>query len=479
VASGDPLPDGVVLWARWSPPRGAGASAAASTSVDVRWQVARDPELGEVVAQGTARTGPDLDHTLHVDVRGLEPATTYWYRFQGPGGATATSPVGRARTAPALGASTANLRLGLVACASLPAGRFHAYRNLAARDIDLVVHVGDYIYENDRHARTEVRPHQPRPAATSLAHYRARHAQYKADPHLQALHARHPMVAVWDDHEVAGGAWREGAAFHDDRRDGPWAARRAAAVRAYREWMPVRWPGEGDRVYRSLRWGDLVDLVMLDTRLIGRDRPVHGGDRVVVGLRERDRHKSLLGPAQREWLAAELAASTARWRVVGNQVVLAPTGLVAGRLVNPGQWDGYPEERDWLYQRLAAAGGNAVVLSGDIHSSWAMDLPVGAELVTPSVSSPSFASILVPGGAVGAKLGAGMFRWQNRHVKFVELRRHGYVVVDLTPERVQADWWHVDSVREPSPAERWASGWRLDWGSGTGLVRAPAPLGER
>ena len=445
-------------------------------TVDVRWQVARDAELTDVVAGGTARTGPSEDWTVKADVGGLDPATTYWYRFEGPGAEGTWSPVGRTRTAPALDATVGNLRMGLVSCASLPAGRFHAYRNLAGRDVDIVVHVGDYIYENDRHARTEIRPHRPRPAATSMAHYRARHAQYKADPHLQALHARHPMVAVWDDHEFAGGAWRDGAAFHDDRRDGPWSERRAAAVRAYREWMPVRWPGEGDRVYRSVHWGDLADLAMLDTRLIGRDRPVHGGDRVVVSVR--DRGKSLLGTAQREWLAGELAASTARWRVIGSQVVLAPTGLVAGRLVNPGQWDGYPDERDWLYERLAAAGGNAVVLSGDIHSSWASELPVGAELVTPSVSSPSFASILVPGGALGAKLGARVFRWQNRHVKFVELRRHGYVVVDLTPERMQADWWHLDSVVHASPAERWAAGWRLDWGD-THLRPVTEPLGPR
>ncbi|MEA2702663.1 MAG: alkaline phosphatase, partial [Actinomycetota bacterium] len=292
------------------------------------------------------------------------------------------------------------------------------------------------------------------------------------------LHARHPMVAVWDDHEVAAGSWRDGAAHHDDRRDGPWSGRRSAAIRAYREWMPVRWPGEGDRVYRSFHWGDLVDLVMLDTRLIGRDRPVHGGDRVVVGVRDRDRGRSLLGPAQREWLAAELAASSARWRVIGSQVVVAPIGLVAGRLVNPGQWDGYPEERGWLYDRLAAAGGNAVVLSGDIHSSWAADLPVGAEFVGPSVSSPSFARILVPGGGVGARLAARVFRGQNRHVKFVELQRHGYIVVDVTPDRVQADWWHLDSVVHADPAERWAASWRLDWG-GNGLVRADEPLAPR
>ena len=479
VASGDPLPHGVLLWTRWTPRAGRAGPAGPAGSVDVGWQVALDPGFDDVVAKGTATTGAPDDFTVKVDVGDLDPATTYWYRFEGPGADGARSAVGRTRTAPALDEPVAGLRLGLVSCASLPAGRFHAYRNLAGRDVDLVVHVGDYIYENDRHARTVVRLHQPRPAAVSLAHYRARHAQYKADPHLRALHARHPMVAVWDDHEFAGGSWRDGAAHHDDSQDGPWSERKAAAIRAYREWMPVRWPDEGDpdRVYRSLHWGDLADLAMLDTRLIGRDRPVHGGDRVVVSVR--DRAKSLLGAPQREWLAAELAASTRRWRVIGSQVVVAPIGLVAGRLVNAGQWDGYPDERDWLYARLAEAGGNAVVLSGDIHSSWAADLPVGAEFVTPSVSSPSFASILVPGGVLGAKAAERVFKWQNRHLKFVELRHHGYVVVDLTPDRVQADWWHLDSVVHASPSERWAGSWRLDWGGGGGLLPAPEPLGRR
>ena len=216
---------------------------------------------------------------------------------------------------------------------------------------------------------------------------------------------------------------------------------------------------------------------MLDTRLIGRDRPVHGGDRVVVSVR--DRGRSLLGGPQREWLAAELAASTARWRVIGSQVVVAPIGLVAGRLVNPGQWDGYPDERDWLYARLAEAGGNAVVLSGDIHSSWAADLPVGAEFVTPSVSSPSFANILVPGGVVGAKAAETVFRWQNRHLKFVELRRHGYVVVDLTPGAGAGRLVAPRQRRPRLPGRTVGRQLAPRLGRRGGLVPAPEPLGRR
>ena len=317
------------------------------------WVVARDPELGHVVARGTAATSADVDHTVKVDPGGLEPATTYWYRFSV---GDDHSPIGRTRTAPAPGASVDHLRLGLVSCASYAAGWFHAYRNLARRDVDLVVHVGDYLYENGRHLKKGPRNHPPTRAVT-LDGYRARHALYKTDHDLQALHARHPMVAVWDDHELAGGAWSGGAHEHVPRHHGSWADRKAAAVRAYWEWMPLRQPDPAvpERIYRMLRWGDLADLALLDTRLIGRDEPVGRGNGVVVKVS--DTGRSMLGEDQRTWLETEMAASTARWRVLASQVVLAPIPLMAGRLLNPGQWDGYPEERDWLFRVLGAARG--------------------------------------------------------------------------------------------------------------------------
>ena len=472
VASGDPLPHSVVLWTR----------SQGATEVD--WVVARDPELRRVVARGTATTSADVDHTVKVDPGGLEPATTYWYRFSA---GDDHSPTGRTRTAPAPGSPVDHVRLGLVSCASYAAGWFHAYRNLARRDVDLVVHVGDYLYENGRHAGNGPRRH-PADRAVTLEGYRARHALYKTDHDLQALHARHPMAAVWDDHELAGGAWSGGAYEHVPRRHGSWADRKAGALQAYWEWMPVRQPDPAvpDRIYRMLHWGDLVDLALLDTRLIGRDEPDGRGKGVLVKVS--DTGRSILGAAQRSWLETEMATSTARWRVLASQVVLAPTPLVAGRLLNPGQWDGYPEERDWLYRLLAAArgptpggpipGGNVAVLSGDIHSSWANELPVGAEFVGPSVSSPAFADILVPGGRLGAAAAELTFRSLNRHVRMVELRHHGYVVADVTPERIQADWWYLDTVTAPSAAERFAGGWQLHWGR-PGLEPVDIPAEDR
>ncbi|MDP8936671.1 MAG: alkaline phosphatase D family protein [Actinomycetota bacterium] len=466
VASGDPLPDGVLIWTR--------VSGTGPEPVPVDWRVARHPALDDVVASGRVDARAEHDFTVKVDVTGLEPATTYHYGFQADG---ERSPAGRTRTAPA--GPTATLRLGLTSCASYTAGFFNAYRNLARRHLDLVVHVGDYLYENSGvvDGRT-VRAHDPAGIVSTLAGYRGRHAQYRSDPDLQALHQRHPMVAAWDDHEIATDAWRGGAGVHRRPPEG-WAQRRADALQAYQEWMPVRMPDPSDpeRIHRTIRLGDLADLVMLDTRLAGRDRPALGGSRAVPVIL--DRRRSLLGPAQREWLRHELGSSDARWKLIGNQVMMAPLAAVrAGGLglgVNPGQWDGYPAERADLFRFLETHGLQVVVLTGDLHSSWACELPSGAEFLTPSVTSPSFADTTLPAVPGLRRLARRLLRWQNRHVRMADLEHHGYVVVDLTPERVQADWWHVDTATERSDGERFAGGWQLRHGV-PGLVAVPTPV---
>ena len=434
--------------------------------------------MDDVVAAGEATACAEGDFTVKVDVGGLGPATTYHYRFDVGG---ESSPVGRTRTAPA--GMAAGLRLGVVACASYSAGYFNAYANLARREVDLVVHVGDYIYENSGVMLTRrVRRYPPR-AATTLAQYRARHALHKADPDLQALHLRHPMVAAWDDHEVAGGSWAGGAIGHRAGH-GDWGRRQAAAVQAYAEWMPVRLPDPSDpsRIHRTVHLGGLADLVMIDTRLAGRDKPAGGGSRPVLAVL--NRRRSLLGAEQREWLHGELRAG-ARWKLIGNQVVMAPLpALHAGPValgVNAGQWDGYPGERDDLFRFLAAEGLQVVVLSGDLHSSWAMELPAGVEFVTPGVSSPSFAQTILPDLPGATRLASRVFRWQNRHVRMVDLERHGYVVLDVTPERVQDDWWHVETVAERSDREHYAGGWVVRHGETTlepASGPASGPIGD-
>ena len=472
VASADPLPDGVLLWTR--------CTTAGSGPVAVDWWVSRTPERGlaDVVASGTAEASAAADFTVHVDVRGLEPATPYWYGFTT---CDASSPVGRTQTAPAPDASLTPVRLGLTSCAYWSCGFFNVYANLAARDLDLVVHVGDYLYENDfvSRRRSAVRAHRPSGALVTLADYRARYAQYRTDPDLQALHARHPVVAAWDDHEFAGGAWRGGASDHR-LRHGSWEARRTAAMQAYFEWIPVRRTGP-ESVCRTIGLGPLGDLVMLDTREVGRDRPATDARRPVWRVGATDR--SLLGEDQWRWLEAEVSASKARWLLVGNQVMMAPLRFLnvgGGVGVNPGQWDGYPAERDRLYDMLRRTGwpSNVAVLSGDLHSSWAAELPVGGEFVSPSVTSDSFAGTVLPGVPGASALARRWFLSQNRHLRLADLDRHGYVAVDVAEERIQADWWHVATIARRDPKEHWAGGWTLYEGQ-LGLHRAAAPVSRR
>jgi phosphodiesterase/alkaline phosphatase D-like protein len=489
VASFDPTPDGVVLWTR---------VAGAAGLVEVRWVVARDPDLDQVVATGTTTTGPERDHTVAVDVDRLVPASTYFYRFEVDRG---TSPTGRTRTAPAPGAPTpgGRLRIGVVSCASYDEGWFTAYRHLADHDLDLVVHLGDYIYEHARGSAPAGRQADPPHPCRTLADYRRRHAQARADADLQRLHQLHPVAPTWDDHDVAGNAWRDGAGDHDPDEDGPWAVRREAAIRAWYEWLPVRHDDAG-RVRRVLRLGDLADLVLVDTRLEGRDEQVGRGDGAAAVLADPGRR--LLGADQLAWLADELTASRARWRLLANQVMLAPAhlevpavlggilgrfALVAdGRAINPDQWDGYPAERERLLAVLRDRGiGDVVVLTGDLHSSWAAEVPdpadrarrLAVEVVVPAVSSPTFADTL---GAVGplSELGRRVAIGDNPHLRWVDLDHRGYVVLDVADGHVRADWWHLDDVSSPGGDQAHGASWQVRAGT-PALEAVDGPMGPR
>ncbi len=473
VASGDPTAERVMIWTRVS---GAGSDE----TVAVGWTVAADPELRDVVASGEAQATPDADWTVNVDVGGLRPATTWWYRFEARGQLSNT---GRTRTAPGPDDGR-ELRLGVVSCASYAAGFFGVYRHLAARDIDLVVHLGDSIYESS--AGEPVRRHEPAREPVSLADYRLRHAQYKTDPDLQVLHQRLPVAAIWDDHEVAGNAWEGGASGHDPATQGPWAERRAAALRAYLEWMPLRLPDPDRprRIWRSLPLGANGELILIDTRHDGRDRQIGAYlDDPAAALADPERR--IMSEEQEQWLADRLRSATGPWRVVANQVVLSPLSLevpepfvdladrlgvvVAGKVMNPDQWDGYPAARRRLLDVVGDdAVGSVVVLTGDIHSSWAFEVPTGGdtgappvavELVTPSVTSDTFASIVGPDSELVTRSLVSIVEEQLGHLRWSEIRHHGYIVVSLTPERMQGDWWHVDAVDEPSTGERLVASW--------------------
>lgn len=487
VASGDPLADRVMLWTRLSGVEGA---------VAVSWVVAQDSGLSQKVATGTVSTDSTRDYTVKVDAQGLMPGVTYYYQFSV---GDARSPVGRTRTA-AVG-TLDRLRVGVVSCSSLAHGYFNAYRKLSERaDLDVILHLGDYIYEYGTGQYGEVRPYEPAHEILDLADYRTRHAQYKSDPDLQALHQQFPFITVWDDHETADNSWRDGANNHTEGDEGLWALRKAEAIQAYYEWMPIRQvdPGNRERIYRSFRYGDLADFVMLDTRLAGRDLQAGMTDASAVN----DEGRSLLGHSQLAFLEAELARDGARWKFLGQQVMFGqlripslpelstltgmtvpelqsllqglPVVSTGGVLLNTDQWDGYRAERTRVFDLLASLNiDNAVVLTGDIHTSWAMDLcrdpgnplvynplsgdgSVAVEFVCTSVTSPGLEALndLTP-----------ILKLLNPHMKYVDLARKGYMLLDITPERTQGEWWYVDQVAEPGGGETFGAAYVVDAGS--------------
>ncbi|MDP8942751.1 MAG: alkaline phosphatase D family protein [Actinomycetota bacterium] len=489
VASGDPLADRVVIWTRVS---------GSDEAVEVRWTVASDPALREEVASGTARAEPSADHTVHVDVGALSPSTTYWYGFHAFG---VRSPVGRTRTLPD---APRRLRVGVISCAKYSAGYFNAYARVADReDLDLVLHLGDYIYEYGPEERTPwaemgrgVEP--PRPCVT-LADYRARYEQCRRDPDVQRLHARHPLIATLDDHEVCNDAWRDGAKSHDPETQGDWAARKAAGLRAWSEWLPLRIPDPGDevRIHRSFSLGPLADLIVLDGRT-HRDEQRRGPAR-------EDPARTLLGEPQLEWFLEELERSRATWKVVANSVMigqvstsympeelgepLSELGILSDSDVGPApdQWDGYPAERDRIFRRIRERGITGVVfVSGDVHTAWAVELrrdsegaegpPLAVEFVTASVTSENLdeKSHLPPERA--AHDVEREVRESNPHVRWVDLDRHGYFVLELTPEHARADWWFVDEIHRPTAGEELAASWVARAGE-AGLGQAGEPAG--
>ncbi|MFI9200819.1 alkaline phosphatase D family protein [Streptomyces sp. NPDC053048] len=500
VASGDPLPDGVLLWTRVTPSPDATPGSGRGPAVEVTWQVAEDDGFSRVVAHGTVTAQAAGDHTVKADVRGLRPATGYFFRFTAGG---IHSPTGRTRTAPARDAAVDGIRFGVVSCANWESGHFSAYRHLATRrDLDAVFHLGDYIYEYGTGeypaAGRVVRPHAPTHEIVTLADYRVRHARYKTDPDLQALHHAHPVVAIWDDHEFANDTWPGGAENHTPGTEGEWAKRIAAAKQAYFEWMPVRPSIEGT-TYRRLRFGRLADLHLLDLRSF-RSQQVKSGSGKVD-----DPERTITGRAQLDWLKEGLASSDTSWRLVGNPVMISPVafgslpahlleplakllGLPSGGLtINSDQWDGYTDDRRELIAHLTDRGiGNTVFLTGDIHMAWATDVPKKAatyplsssaatEFVVTSVSSDNLDDILRVAPHTVSVAAATAIKAANRHVKWLDMDSHGYGVLDVTAERAQMDYYVLSDKRDPAATSSWTRSYRTL--SGTQKVeRVHAPV---
>ncbi|HCG8610454.1 TPA: alkaline phosphatase D family protein [Vibrio parahaemolyticus] len=497
VASGDPTQTQVIIWTRVT---------TAASYVDVSWQVASDMEFSNVVQSGVFTTDTGCDFTVKVDVQNLNANSQYYYRFMV---GEMMSEVGQTQTLPEDGVEKASM--AVVSCANYPAGYFHVYREILNQHeqspFDVVLHLGDYIYEYgaggyaSEDAAALGREPSKGTECITLDDYRKRYAQYRQDADLQALHAKLPMIAVWDDHELANDTWKNGAENHQDD-EGSFIDRRAAAAAAWTEWLPVRENTFSNMlIYRQFSFGNLVNLMMLDTRLVGRDKPLDyfslsaptmeaiGG--LVAQSRSADRE--LLGTEQLAWLMNEFNTHDAKWNVLGQQVLmsrmelpssvmtamfqlftsteekktealLAVNTAITGYLADPSAdpislpynldaWDGYYVEREKVYQLVKASSGNFVCLAGDTHNAWASELkdvsnnPIGVEFATSSVSSPGLEEYLALDPVAIAQMEYTLPHLVSE-LKWADIKQRGFMRVTFTADAAQSTWYLVSTIKD-------------------------------
>ncbi|EPW6911765.1 alkaline phosphatase D family protein [Vibrio parahaemolyticus] len=497
VASGDPTQTQVIIWTRVT---------TTASYVDVSWQVASDMEFSNVVQSGVFTTDTGRDFTVKVDVQNLNANSQYYYRFMV---GEMMSEVGQTQTLPEDGVEKASM--AVVSCANYPAGYFHVYREILNQHeqspFDVVLHLGDYIYEYgaggyaSEDAAALGREPSKGTECITLDDYRKRYAQYRQDADLQALHAKLPMIAVWDDHELANDTWKNGAANHQDD-EGSFIDRRAAAAAAWTEWLPVRENTFSNMlIYRQFSFGNLVNLMMLDTRLVGRDKPLDyfslsvptmeaiGG--LVAQSRSADRE--LLGTEQLAWLMNEFNTHDAKWNVLGQQVLmsrmelpssvmtamfqlftsteekktealLAVNTAITGYLADPSAhpislpynldaWDGYYVEREKVYQLAKASSGNFVCLAGDTHNAWASELkdvsnnPIGVEFATSSVSSPGLEEYLALDPVAIAQMEYTLPHLVSE-LQWADIKQRGFMRVTFTADAAQSTWYLVSTIKD-------------------------------
>lgn len=520
VASGDPLSDRVVIWSR--------VSGAGSTTLPVQWQVAEEAGFKRLVAKGQILADAARDHTIKIDVTGLKPGRAYYYRFICQG---VTSPVGQTRTLPV--GAVKDVVMAVASCSLYPAGFFNAYAAIARLErVDVVLHLGDYIYEYGSapgdygiNIGTKLgRLPKPDHEIVSLADYRVRHADYKSDTDLQAAHARAPWIVVWDDHETTNDSWLGGAENHQAANEGNWATRKAAALKAYFEWMPIREPEKGhsiEAINRSFAFGDVACLIMTETRLSARDKQLtFDRDLMVAGpdgkpvpdlaafkVKREDPARQLMGPAQEAWLGRELAQSIKAgqtWQVLGNQVVMAkvkgpdlkstmgPEAWAAAlaqlapayqaRMAQAGElyrldipynldsWDGYPAARERVYDAFKAAKAHPIVLSGDSHAFWVNELydqsgkvRVAAEFGTTGITSPGYGDLLK-----GLPINQA-YEERNPEVLFTDQAAKGFVLLTLTRQEARADLIAVSTVVSQTFDTRTLKSWTVRPAEGGGV----------
>lgn len=514
VASGDPTQDAVIIWTRVTPQTAGG--------VRVSWQVSRDGAFSDLVTTGEMVTNAERDYTVKVDAIGLESGSRYFYRFMT---GDKTSTVGMTKTLPE--GAVDSVKLAVMSCANFPAGYFNVYELAAQRDdLDAMLHLGDYIYEYGRggyaseHAAELGREVLPAGELLSLSDYRTRYGQYRGDASLQKLHAKLPFITVWDDHEVANDTWKDGAENHN-QGEGDFDARKQAALQAYFEWLPIRpWrEGNHEEIYRSFSFGDLLDLHMLDTRVLARDKQLDYGnylDPATGAFNDQqfladvtDTQRTLLGQTQLLWLQGKLLQSSAKWQLLGQQILMGrmmlPAAIATQQLSIPqfaelaalaqlaaraqagdptltqaeltylaanqakltpevlallqlpsipynlDAWDGYAYEREVVLATARASGKNLVVIAGDTHNAWANDLKdkdgnmVGVEFATSSVSSPGLEYYLNLPSEQIPATEAAVVGLVD-DLKYANLLNRGYMTLTFSSEEVVSEWFYVDSI---------------------------------
>jgi len=480
VASGEPAADSMLLWTRYVP-------AGGDDIVRLDAEIALDREFTRIVSGGSVQTGAYRDWTAKITLDGLKPGTVYWYRFIAPGGSK--SPIGRTKTLPAGKAD--RFGLAVFSCSNLPFGWFNAYGHAAERtDLDLWMHVGDYIYEYGDatyHGRSvDGRGLEPDHEILSIADYRLRYACYRADPDLQRLHQIAPMVAFWDDHESANDSWEGGAQNHQPATEGDWNPRRAAAMQVYREWMPV-----SDEPWKDYKIGSLATLYRTESRLLARTRQADIGaafrapdpDAALKTFRDgvwQDPSATMLGSTQESWLAHAMKANAPAWQLIGMGTIIGRTLMpeaamgwlrsdlsthaVAGfrnniRAAKIGlpmwmdRWDGYPAARTRLLKAAQQADADLVMLSGDSHNAWAYSLaegghPAGVEFAGHSVTSGGLESNF----AADPKIVADGFVSTNPELKWADTSRRGYMMMEIRPERVTGEWLFMQTIQSRTTA---------------------------
>lgn len=478
VASGEPGPNSVLLWTRYVNPTGGPSK--------VRVEISESRDFAKIAGGGQMVTGPWRDHTVKITVDNLAPGKWHWFRFIAPDGSM--SPVGRTKTLPVGKASKFNI--AIFSCSNLGFGEFNAYGHAAAReDIDLVLHMGDYIYEYGRGgydggAKFAARIF-PADEILTLADYRLRYASYRSDPQLQALHANFPMIPNTDDHEGANDAWEGGAQNHTPD-EGDWNARRNAAMQVWREWLPV-----GEQPWKEYPIGDLATYYRTDTRMVARSKPNFHGDlmrsadptKAFADFRDgawRDPAMTMFGTEQESWLFGAIARNKATWAVLGtgtnmgynftpeeamnwfpkdapertkNFVRQGIAAAKAGLPYNLDNWGGYPVARSRVLAAAQRADANLVVVTGDSHNGWAFDLPedgkpAGVEFGGHSVSSPGFESATV--GVDPAVIARNLQEASKQELRWVDTSNRGYMHLSLTPQAATNEWVFMQTVKDVS-----------------------------